>query len=1686
MATKDFNTSPYYDDYDSSKGYHRVLFKPSFAVQARELTQLQTILQNQVKHTTDANNGSALIPGELIVDIDISYVALTTDLSSPDTITSIIGTVIGNSDGVRAKVVAASARTTLQISTDDTLTIWVSYLTSGTTTTTFASGDTLYKQTTGAYPTELDTTATWNTVGKHGDADNPSTVVGSGSVAQIRAGVYYVNGYAVEIVGQTLILDKYTTTPSYKIGFDVSESILTTTEDSTLTDNAVSSTNYQADGADRFKIALVLAKKSLTATTSEKFIEIAEVVNGKLHKKAENLDSSKGAEIVSGFDFEIRENKTTMLDSNGLYGTDSSGSSDKVSFGVDTGVANLDGVRTELEQKTFLALSKARTIEDSVADVSVAAEIGNYVVTDGGIIGSFASGDAQRAVLNFSPAVSGIPFPLVNMQDTSVFIGTARIRNIERLGNEFKIYLFDIRMDSGKDLVNVNELHVWTSSSTPQLVNKICDLRTEQSVANVTTHGVDDSLTSLKDTGKNTLLYQIGKGISEFDANVIISSVRQTFEVSPSSGTLSVSANANTTFDSDTSKILVYGSDGTKNKIFADSEITTTLNGAKTTVSITGSTFQSGQSYSVFATFSNNVATRANKSLGHNSDVFTTKTAVEVSTLALSKTDIIPTQWKVYMSSDFGTAALTSHTDISDRYTIDTGQRDNFYALGSIKLKSGELYPTGRITVAYWYFVTSTGDYMSASSYPTVPDSNTTPNTNYSVTDSYGTYVWVSVHDGVQEFKYGDIPTYTSDTTGRKYRLGDCIDLRSSKNDNGVTNSAFSGSGAIAIDPPERAVISGTGSDFYLGRVDGVYLDSAGILRVVEGVPSSNPIPPNIPYSGVPLYNIKFMPYTYDTNDIVVQKIGGAEYNDLSYFTALSALENSAENYNIGLGRLRRNVFIDPFTGHGFGDPSDTEYIAAIDPVKNELRPHFTVDSEEFEVFSADADTDLVHDSNLVTFPYTETTEVQNLDSNIDQTIRVADVTTYQGVVSVGYDNWKSTRSREDIKYNRNGAWDSLKYLDRADRTHGTIWNEWKTHWSGAKNSNFQDPTFGLSYDESAKSPVIPNVVGILNKNIGGKELGTDYTPYIRSKSITITVEGLKPATSISSIKFDGADITSSFSTPKTDANGKWTASYIIPNVDENVGTIKYQTGSKQIIIEANQSYAEGYYHAVGHVDTDGLATRPFDRSWDAQTDETVSQGIEVFSECFVTSLDLYFSAEDSVYNRPVIVQLRSIENGKVGNKVLPYSTVSKLTSAINIDGTKTNFAFSNPVYLKKGKYTITIITPASEYTVKALDVESQKGSNSLGADSLYLGKSKVDNKILKFTLYRAKFTISGGTPSIILQTKMDDISLGNNPFHTSTSAENRITVYQDGHGYIAGTTVGFNGVKGSNEQDLLMNSGSGNYTVGEVVFQGTGSFNYSVPYAKVISWVSGTRILKVASLSGTFSAADTITGVTSTTARTISSVSGAVNTVKRLHGVGIGVPSGTDTLVEGSGYTYANASAQGAATTTTGNGSGMRVNTTVTGGEVASVSIVFEGSGYADNDVVTITEGGNNDATFQINGVTGMNDDTFTVESVTANSFVIKNDTTAFTVYQDGYAQGENAVTIPSARRRADLLNYSGEEIIPNGTSIGWEESVAGTMIGATKVGLNSNMEYSTPTYFLRRYLRTTFTGDSLSLIHI
>ena len=68
MAQKtDLNVAPYYDDFDKTDNFNRVLFRPGFAIQARELTQLQSNLQNQIEsHGSHIFEEGAMVrPGQI-------------------------------------------------------------------------------------------------------------------------------------------------------------------------------------------------------------------------------------------------------------------------------------------------------------------------------------------------------------------------------------------------------------------------------------------------------------------------------------------------------------------------------------------------------------------------------------------------------------------------------------------------------------------------------------------------------------------------------------------------------------------------------------------------------------------------------------------------------------------------------------------------------------------------------------------------------------------------------------------------------------------------------------------------------------------------------------------------------------------------------------------------------------------------------------------------------------------------------------------------------------------------------------------------------------------------------------------------------------------------------------------------------------------------------------------------------------------------------------------------------------------------------------------------------------------------------------------------------------------------------------------------------------------------------------
>ena len=249
--TTDFNVDPYYDDYSESKNFYRVLFRPGYAVQAREVTQLQTILQKQIerngRHTFE--EGSIVLGCELNYDNEVKSVKLETQFAGADLSLDGFanGIVVGGTSNARGRIVATAASTAA-----DQPTLMFHYLNNNT----FNDGETL---------TVEGSTTQANTVSSAG-ASGITGATGNGAVVSVDSGVFYVGGYFVFKDAETLVLEKYSSTPSYRVGLQVSESVVTSDADSTLLDPAQGAYNYAAQGANRFKISLALAAKPTTAT----------------------------------------------------------------------------------------------------------------------------------------------------------------------------------------------------------------------------------------------------------------------------------------------------------------------------------------------------------------------------------------------------------------------------------------------------------------------------------------------------------------------------------------------------------------------------------------------------------------------------------------------------------------------------------------------------------------------------------------------------------------------------------------------------------------------------------------------------------------------------------------------------------------------------------------------------------------------------------------------------------------------------------------------------------------------------------------------------------------------------------------------------------------------------------------------------------------------------------------------------------------------------------------------------------------------------------------------------------------------------------------------------------------------------------------------------------------------------
>ena len=297
MAEKtDLNIAPYYDDYDESKNFQKVLYRAGRPLQARELTQSQSILQNQIERFGDHffEEGSIVTGAQSDVDFDLYYVKVKTENpnSSGDASAESYRQLyhgqhlVGQTTGVVAKVISSAAETTT-----DKLTLFVRFERQGTDSdhsAVFKAGETLVKcGFTDAGVVSEDTSSN-NDFTVEQTSESP---VGRCSIANISEGVVFIRGFFCKVDKQELILEKYNSKPSYRVGLTIKEELISAAEDSSLYDNAQGTSNENAAGADRFKFTLTLSKIALTSTEDANFIELVRVNKGVIELKQTILRS---------------------------------------------------------------------------------------------------------------------------------------------------------------------------------------------------------------------------------------------------------------------------------------------------------------------------------------------------------------------------------------------------------------------------------------------------------------------------------------------------------------------------------------------------------------------------------------------------------------------------------------------------------------------------------------------------------------------------------------------------------------------------------------------------------------------------------------------------------------------------------------------------------------------------------------------------------------------------------------------------------------------------------------------------------------------------------------------------------------------------------------------------------------------------------------------------------------------------------------------------------------------------------------------------------------------------------------------------------------------------------------------------------------------------------------------------
>ena len=484
-----FNVSPYYDDYDEDKNFLRMLFRPGYAVQARELTQAQHILQNQIeKFGNHIFEDGAKVVGAGLTTRPVSFVRFQEKHTDP---TNGAVTVSDNSKligydivGSYANVDGATARArvihALDVDTkgSDLYKIaFVEFLEGSS----FKAGAILES----TYPSEIHTIEAATAGVPEGQEEESEEFAGGilgaklngdANLVSIDDGIFYIDGFFVKTKKSSIVPHGYTAgdairefrRPYARVGFDVSRDNITVADDNTLRDPASGAYNFNAPGADRYRINLdINFKAGSTQGPESNFIELLRYEDGDVTYRVVNTQYSEiektlarrtydesGSYTVRPFEVDMREHRS-MGTNRGIYNDNfadangTSGDASKLAVGLRGGKSYVFGHEFETQATEYVSIDKARSTATFTGNTFDAGH-GNYFITKSNLNEFaadwlFGKGDINRHPLKIS------------LLDGTTSLATAKIHkavpirrnDTSEAGCQWRIHLFDIQLLPG-------------------------------------------------------------------------------------------------------------------------------------------------------------------------------------------------------------------------------------------------------------------------------------------------------------------------------------------------------------------------------------------------------------------------------------------------------------------------------------------------------------------------------------------------------------------------------------------------------------------------------------------------------------------------------------------------------------------------------------------------------------------------------------------------------------------------------------------------------------------------------------------------------------------------------------------------------------------------------------------------------------------------------------------------------------------------------------------------------------------------------------------------------------------------------------------------------------------------------------------------------------------------------------